>query len=101
MTNMEIATEIYNQMRILDPNLVMCMGVQKLCTVERGLQFCVNGLSFKGIVQIKLNGGDLYDISFIKPARGKNPARVLETINDVFAEDMMEFLESKVENRGN
>lgn len=101
MTNIEIAKEIYSQMRILDMNLVMCMGVQKLVAVDRGLQFRVNGLSFKGIVEIKLNGGDLYDISFIKPARGKNPARVLETINDVFAEDMMAFLESKVENRGN
>lgn len=101
MTNIEIAKEIYSQMRVLDMNLVMCMGVQKLVAIDRGLQFCVNGLSFKGIVQIKLNGGDLYDISFIKPARGKNPAKVLETINDVFAEDMMQFLEAKIENRGN
>lgn len=101
MTNIEIAKEIYSQMRLLDMNLVMCMGVQKLVAVDRGLQFRVNGLSFKGIVEIKLNGGDLYDISFIKPARGKNPAQVLETITDVFAEDMMQLLESKVENRGN
>lgn len=101
MNNKQIAQEIFSQMKILDLNLVMCMGVTRLMAVENGLQFSVNGLSFKGLVQIKLNGGDLYDISFIKPARGKNPAKVLETITDVFAEDMMNFLEAKVENRGN
>ena len=101
MTDVEIAQTIYQQMKMLDHNLIWCMGFCKPVAIERGLQFRVNGLSFKGIVQIKLNGGDLYDISFIKPSRGKNPARTLETITDVFAEDMMQFLESKVENRGN
>lgn len=110
MTNKEIANEIWSQMKALDGNLVMCMGVTDLTVVERGLQFKVNGLSFKGNVAIKLNGRDLYDISFLKQKRTQNQAAkehglkrfdvemvVVKTLNDIYGEDMMDLLDFHVE----
>lgn len=113
MTNKEIARTIWEQMTELDRNLCMCMGVQKLTVINSGLQFQVHGLSFKGLVQITLNGGDLYDIKFVKAVRKQNMVakelgvklfdishEVVDELNNVFAEDLMGILEDKVENRG-
>ena len=110
--NKEIANTIWEQMKTIDSNLCMCMGVQKLTVISRGLQFQVNGLSFKGLVQIKLNGSDLYDVSLVKNVRKQSEAAkefgvkkfvtaqvVQETINDVYTEDLMNLLEEKVERR--
>jgi hypothetical protein len=109
-----IAQEIWSQMNAIDRNLVWCMGVNKPVTIQNGLQFNVSGLSFKGIVQITLNGGDLYDVKFIKPTRVQNQVakqlgvkkfdiinEVVEEVNDVFVEDLMPLLEDRVENRSN
>ena len=88
------------------------MGASKPTIIENGLQFNVSGLTFKGIVQITLNGKDLYDIKLVKAKRQQNQELkalginkyttelvVQEEINDVFVEDMMGVLEMKVENR--
>jgi hypothetical protein len=109
----QVGQIIWQQMKTLDMNLVWCMGVQKPRALQNGLRFSVNGLSFKGDVVITLNGKDLYDISFIKVSRKVNKEMkdlgvkifnttetLLETINDVYAEDMMQVLELKVEKRG-
>lgn len=113
MANKEIANTIWQQMRLIDSNLCMCMGVHKLIAIENGLQFSVNGLSFKGLVQITVNGADLYDVRFIKPVRRQNNVakelgvKLFDTtyetkfeINDVFVDELMEILEQKIENRG-
>lgn len=105
----QIAEEIWRQMRAMDANLCMCMGVQKLKIIERGLQFNVNGLVFKGIVQITLNGFDLYDVKFIKSVRKQNTttkefgiksfttvSEVEKEVNNVFVEDLMVVLEETV-----
>lgn len=112
MTNKQIATTIWEQMRALDLNLCMCMGVQKLTVIENGLEFTVNGLSFKGKVQITLNGKDLYDVKLVKPTRKQNQTlkeagiksfdivnKPVAEFNDVFVEDLMPLLEDQVENR--
>lgn len=112
MTNKEIANTIWGQMKAIDGNLCMCMGVSKLLVIENGLQFNVNGLSFKGLVQITLNGSDLYDVKLVKPVRKQNMVAkelgiktfdtVLETkaeYNDIFVDDLMGLLEDTVENR--
>lgn len=112
MDNKAIASEIWNQMKVFDKNLCMCMGVSGLTAINRGLQFKVSGLSFKGFVEVTLNGKDLYDVRFIKAVRKQNLEAkkvglkmfntTLETVsgfNDVFAEDLMPLLESVVENR--
>ena len=103
---------IWRQMLNLDKNLVMCMGVQKLCLIESGLRFYVNGISFKGIVEITLNSYDLYDIKFIKKTRKQNPiaknlgVKLLDTFNEVYREfdgiysdQMMSIMEQVVENK--
>lgn len=114
MDNKTIATTIYSQMKTLDRNLIMCMGVSGLTTIELGLQFKVNGLSFKGYVEITLNGKDLYDITFKRAVRKQNQAakelgvkmfdttvETVKVLNDVYSEDMMGLLEYYVENREN
>jgi hypothetical protein len=94
----------------MDRNMVWCMGTHKPTVIENGLRFNVNGRFFKGIVEITLNGGDLYDIKFIKPVRKQNEIAksvgvkkfditnvVQSEVNDVFFEDMMNILGAKVE----
>lgn len=113
MGNKEIANTIWSQMKAIDTNLCMCMGVKNLCAVESGLEFKVSGLSFKGIIQIKLNGKDLYDVSFIKPVRKQNKVakdlgvkmfdtsfETVKSFNDVYVDDLMPLLEENVESRG-
>lgn len=112
MNNKQIANTIWEQMRAIDMNLCMCMGVHKLTIIENGLQFNVNGLSFKGIVQITLNGSDLYDVKLVKSVRKQNlvakqlGVKTFDTIfevkkefNDVFLGDLMDILEDSVEAR--
>ena len=103
---------IWDQMKTMDRNLVWCMGVHKTALIENGLQFRVKGLSFKGIVEIRLNGRDLYDIKFIKAKRTLNQTakelgvRMFDTsyetfkeLNDIYFDQMMPLLEDVVENR--
>ena len=109
---MNIAKTILEQMKAMDMNLLMCMGFQKPVALERGLRFKVNGFSHKGLVEITLNGADLYDVKLIKLSRKQNQtakalgvikfdlhSEVVELIEDVFVEDLMPILESKVEKR--
>lgn len=112
MDNKTVANIIWTQMKEMDRNLCMCMGVTGLTVIENGLQFMVSGLSFKGYVQITLNGKDLYDVKLLKQKRTQNQQMkslgiksfdvslvVQSETNDVFVEDLMPLLESLIENR--
>lgn len=112
MNNKQIANTIWQQMREIDANLCMCMGVTKLKVIENGLEFKVSGLSFKGVVQVVLNGADLYDVYFIKSTRKQDPIAkqlgvkrfetsysLIKELNDVYVGDLMYSLEMFVENR--
>ena len=62
---------------------------------EDGLRFKTTGMvKNKGYVTIKLNGRDLYDIEFGKVR--KLEYKVLKREEDVFAEDMVNFIDSMV-----
>lgn len=114
MTDLQIANEIRNQMYTLDKNLCWCMGTKNLRVIKRGLRFDVNGLSFKGTVQISLTGADLYDISFIKVRKTKDMEtcaktgvtrfnhheEVFKKHEGIYFDQMMGILEQEVENRG-
>lgn len=111
--NKEIANTIWTQMKAMDSNLCMCMGITGLAVIDRGLEFKVSGLSFKGTVQIVLNGGDLYDVRLVKITKKLNKdiqkqygikkydmiAEVLKETKDVFVDDLMPLLENQIENR--
>jgi len=108
----QIGQTIWQQMNVIDRNLVWCMGVEKPTSIENGLRFKVNGRSFKGLIEITLNGKDLYDVKLIKVARKQNQnAKALgvvkfdlvnetkEVVNDLFVDQLMPLLEEKVESR--
>jgi hypothetical protein len=59
---------------------------------ESFLQFKVQGYKLKGTVRITLNGADLYNLEF-KNRKGK----VVNAINDVYAEDMVDIIDNLVE----
>lgn len=110
--NKQIAQTIWEQMKTMDSNLCMCMGVHKLQVIDNGLQFKVNGTSFKGLVQITLNGADLYDVHFVKLTRKQNKQalqygvkafdtepEVVEKFLNIFVDELMDVLEVTVESR--
>lgn len=86
MTDIQVATTILNQMRVMDQNLCWCMGVTKPTAIKSGLEFKVSGLRYRGKVQIILNGKDLYDVKVGKAMH-----------KDIFVEDLMPLLEMEVE----
>jgi len=113
MDNKTIANTIWSQMKAIDANLCMCMGVKNLTIMENGLQFKVNGLAFKGLVQIVLTPADLYTVKFIKMKRHcyindldagikryVNLPEVVSVTGEVYVEDLMPLLERTVEGRG-
>ncbi len=93
--NKEIANNIWNQMKAIDLNLVMCMGVNSPLVVENGLRFKVRGLTFKGFIEITLNGKDLYDIHCF--TKRKEKVFTKHQLNDIYVEDLMPILEGIVE----
>lgn len=112
MENREIANTILAQMKAIDMNLILCMGVNSPQVINRGLQFKVNGLVHKGFVRITLNGLDLYDISLVKVHRkqseffksmGKRRFEMTETVmsehKNVSVDEMMRVLAISVEGR--
>lgn len=106
---MQIAKEIWHQMRHLDANLIMCMGVNKVQALKDGLRFKVQGAVFTGSVEIKLNASDLYDISLIKskrhyyvneldgPKRYINKDETVKEIKGVYFDELMPTLNEHIE----
>lgn len=97
MTNQQIANEILRQMKALDLNLMHCMGFHAPKVIEQGLAFKVNGLSFKGLIEVRLNASDLYDIT-LTPSN-KRSGGPIRTFNGVYFDELMPLLETEVENR--
>ena len=110
----QIANTILNQMKAMDFNLLICMGARDYLIIPNGLQFKVSGLGFKGNVKITLNGKDLYDVELVKRTRTLDKElselagekfwnykfETKKKINDLYNDQLMEILESEVENRG-
>lgn len=111
---MKVGQIIWEQLRTMDMNLLMCMGVHQQCLIENGLQFKVRGLKFKGWVKIVLNEGqDLYEIELVKMKRKKNKEMselMGKTVYDqnpettyeakgIYFDQLPELLEREVEGR--
>lgn len=111
---MSIAKTIHTQLYAMDKNLMWCMGSTKFVNTGKGLRFTVNGLIFKGVVDITLDEGrDLYVVSFIKVKKVMNKeifaqfgikkyntVEVVEkTVDGVFFDMLPEILETTVERK--
>lgn len=92
---MEIAKTIQSQLMGLGKVKVWSWGANSWVGGNDFLQFKVQGFLLKGSVRITLNGLDLYDIVF---KNTKN--EVVNTLNDVFAEDMVDLIDAQVEYTG-
>ncbi len=117
MTNTTIASTIYGQIHALDGMAWYAWGSKNPVALEDGLQFDVNGLVFKGKVIIKLNGADLYDITFGRVNRKSfelevqkciafglvdpNPSNfdVKETAEGVYCDQLVEILDHYIEGK--
>lgn len=97
MTHKEIAQTILSQINTLDPRAFWAWGAKELTVTPEGLRFRVGGLAkFKGLVHVKYNRGtDLYDVDFIKTR--KDHLGVVQTKYDLFAEDLVEALDSIIQ----
>ena len=92
---MSIAKTILEQIKIIDPMAIWAWGAKDMVAMEDGLRFKTTGMvKNKGYVTIKLNGRDLYDIEFGKIR--KFEYKVSKREEDVFAEDMVNFIDSMV-----
>jgi hypothetical protein len=81
---MEIARIIIEQIKSGDRSALMAWGANSFCAIseckehEGGVSFKVNGLHFKGWVQICLTWSDLYTITFIN--RKSNVSKKVEEV---------------------
>jgi hypothetical protein len=93
---MNTAEIIRDQIKTLDPYALAAWGVKDQLALEDGYQFKTSGLTpWKGIVQIKYNrGSDLYNVVFGKIRKGE--WKVQETIEDVYAFDLVQIIDRKV-----
>lgn len=70
-----------------------------------GLQFEVNGLKFQGIIQIRLNGSDVYEIEAIQKTQTRKNGFVqhskitVEHIKDVFCDELVDELDLIIEGK--
>jgi hypothetical protein len=92
---MNVAKTILSQIKALDGWSLGAWGAKDLVALENGLQFKSSGMvKNKGIVQIKLNGSDLYDVSFGKVR--KFEYKEIKKINDVFVGDLVDIIDEMV-----
>ena len=89
----QIANTIVSQLGGLGI-LRMFIGLRSLITEESGVTLIFPKPKHKGAVnrvRITLNGGDLYDLEFIRTHGSK--VKIVKEDNDVFAEDLKDFFE--------
>ena len=92
---MNVAKTILSQIKALDAWSLGAWGAKDLVALENGLQFKSSGMvKNKGIVQIKLNCSDLYDVSFGKVR--KFEYKEIKKINDLFVGDLVDIIDEMV-----
>lgn len=93
---MNTAQIILSQIRALDPRAMMAWGAKDLVNTGKGLAFKTSGMTpWKGYVCINYNEGkDLYQIEFVRVR--KYERKVDKTVDDVFAEDLVQIIDNFV-----
>ena len=85
---MSVAKTVYSQIKTLSPWALASWGAKELVALENGFQFKSSGVvKNKGIVQIRLNGSDLYDVTFGKVRKFKY--KEMKKVTDVFVGDLV------------
>lgn len=92
---MNVAKTILSQIKTLDSMALWAWGAKDLVAMEDGLMFKSSGMvKNKGKVVVKLNGKDLYDVTFGKIR--KFEYKELARIEDVFVEDLVTTIDGMV-----
>jgi hypothetical protein len=93
---MNVAQTILSQIKAIDGRALWAWGAKELVNTGKGLQFRTGGMAkHKGLVHIKLNANDLYDIEFYKIRAGI--IKTVATEADVFAEDLVRMIDAVVQ----
>ena len=90
-----VARTIVDQINSLDPRALFAWGARQFVYSPNSLQFNSTGMcKWKGVVQIVLNGNDLYDIRFMRIRQLKVVEDV--TVTDIYAENLIRVLDAKI-----
>ena len=93
--NFGIAGVVYSQIKTMSPWAMAAWGAKELVVLKDGIQFKSSGMvKNKGIIQIKLNGSDLYNVTFGKVRKFKY--KELKKVTDVFVEDLIDVIDEMV-----
>ena len=93
--NFGIAGVVYSQIKTLSPWALPAWGAKELVALENGLQFKSSGMvKNKGIIQVKLNGSDLYNVTFGKVRKFKY--KEIKKVTDVFVGDLIDTIDEMV-----
>ena len=69
-------------------------GARDFVTSPKGIRFRVLGTKNKSnMIEITLNGKDLYDIKFLKYTASRMTTNTVKAVNDVYAEDLVKVFE--------
>jgi hypothetical protein len=93
---MTIAKTILQQIKTIDARALMAWGAKEFVNTGNGLKFKTSGLTpYKGWVHVKYNDGqDLYEVEFFRIR--KLAVRVDKTVDGVYAENLVEVIDSYV-----
>ena len=93
--NFGIAGVVYSQIKTMSPWAMAAWGAKELVVLKDGIQFKSSGMvKNKGIIQIKLNGSDLYNVTFGKVRKFKY--KEIKKVTDVFVEDLIDTIDEMV-----
>ena len=93
--NFGTAGVVYSQIKTMSPWAMAAWGAKELVVLKDGIQFKSSGMvKNKGIIQIKLNGSDLYNVTFGKVRKFKY--KQLKKVTDVFVEDLIGVIDEMV-----
>ena len=92
---MSVAKTVHSQIKTLSPWALPAWGAKELVALENGIQFKSSGMvKNKGIIQVKLNGSDLYNVTFGKVRKFKY--KEIKKVTDVFVEDLIDVIDEMV-----
>ena len=93
--NFGIAGVVYSQIKTMSPWAMAAWGAKELVVLKDGIQFKSSGMvKNKGIIQVKLNGSDLYNVTFGKVRKFKY--KEIKKVTDVFVEDLIGVIDEMV-----